>query len=209
MALSDSELLQAAQSGGCNSEQARQELFPRFARLLFYLAGHTCRLNGLHASEADDIVSNALVALIDPVVARFDPGRGDGDKVEAYLRGLIQNSARKHARFIRRGSDQRHDYASPHNAKRGLPSSAEDIRDPWDGRAVVASRDVFSFVLKLAGVNERELIDRTFLAGEEPQDVATALGVDRSTVSRRLGRFCRRVRARSPQLVGAEPLCPN
>ncbi len=201
MALSDSELLVAAQSNGSGREQARQELLPRFGRLLTYLAARACQLNGLHASEVDEVVHHALAALLNPKLARFDPGRGNGDQVDAYLSGLIQNAARMHARSIRRGDGHRHDYASPLNAKRGLPSSVEDIPDPWHGGAIVATRDVVSAILGMAGADERELIDRIFFAGEEPSDVAADLGVDRSTVSRRLSRFYGRVRALRHQWV--------
>src|SRR5262245_42984456 len=123
MTLSDSELLCAGQSGGPDSDRSRQEIPIRFGKLLSFLAVDACRLYSLHASEADCIVQWALLALFNPATARFDPTRGGGNKVEAYLRGLIQNAARKHARSLRRGSDVRHDYASPLNVERGLPTS--------------------------------------------------------------------------------------
>ncbi len=207
MALSDSELLHAAQSGGLGCEQARQDLHGRFERLLTYLAAHACRLNGLNVAETGDIISLAFVAVLDPAVARFDPTRGD--KVEAYLRGLVQNAARTHARFVRRGIDKRHDYSAPANSERGLPASVAEIRDPWDDGAIISNRNVASVVFGMASDDERELVKRIFFAGEEPEEVATWLCVDRSTISRRLGRFYRRVRTHSRQLVGTELPSPN
>jgi RNA polymerase sigma factor (sigma-70 family) len=201
MALSDSELVLAAQCGGPDSDQSREELPIRFRKLLFYLASHACRLNGLHASEAEEVVQYALQALFDSETARFDSGRSEDDRVEPYLRGLIQNAARKHARSIWRGSDQHHDYASPLNGKRGLPSSVDDIRDPRDGRDIVENRDLVSAVIDLAGADERELIERIFFSGHELGVVAADLGVDPSTVSRRLGRLYGRVRRRSYRLL--------
>src|SRR5437867_1777366 len=101
MQLSDAQLLCTAQSDGENSQQARDELMPRFGALLRYLAGWSCNRCGLHQDEAKVIVQETIVALLNPDIARFDSAKSD--HCEPYLRGLVQNAAREHARFIRRG----------------------------------------------------------------------------------------------------------
>ena len=94
--------------------------------------------------EADDIVQWALVALFNPETARFDPTRGSGNRVEAYLRGLIQNAARKHARFVRRGSTiSVTTYCRAANTERGLPTRSSHSATHGTG-LVVADRDVVS-----------------------------------------------------------------
>ena len=120
MQLSDAELICAAQSDGENRNQTRQELPIRFKALLLYLAGRACQLYKLDVGEAAVIMQLALMALTDPETARFDPVRAEG-RVEPYLRGLVQNAARTHARFLCKGAARRHNYADPENPRRKLP----------------------------------------------------------------------------------------
>lgn len=196
MQLSNVNVICAAQLGGESSEQAKKELLPRFGRLLRYLAGRACKLYGLYPSEAGDIVQNALVSLLDPSIAQFDSGRGD--RYEAYLRGLIQNAARSHARFIRKGSTTRHDFADPMNANRNLPVAVDGIQDDHDERSAAENRDHAAAVLVLANPDTCLLIYRVFFSGEAVEQVAISIGVDRSTVSRRLTRFFEQVRVAQP-----------
>jgi RNA polymerase sigma factor (sigma-70 family) len=209
MQLSDADLICAAQSDGENRDPSRQELPIRFKALLFYFAGRACQLYKLDAGEAAEIVQLALMALTDPDTARFDAVRAEG-RVEPYLRGLVQNAARTHARFLCKGAARRHDYADPENARRKLPMSVDGITDTRENRqAVVESRDLAVAVLAMATADERLLIARVFYRGESVEEVAVSLGVDRSTVSRRLTRFYRRVRARGWLFYAASHRCPN
>lgn len=197
MALSDVELICAAQSGGESSKQARNELVDRFGNLLRYFAGNACLLAGLDPSEIDDVVQAAVADLCDPDIARFDPARPKAS-VQSYLLGLVQNAARTHTRFVRQADDVRHDYGDPLNADRDLPSSPADIADGHDDFADAADREetarAAAAVLLLAAPDVMVLVRAVHYRGETPEQVALAIGVDRSTVARRLYRFYEQVR---------------
>lgn len=191
MPLSDTDVICAAQSRGESNTEARKEFVARFDRLLRYLTYRACSLCGLDTGEAEEVLQNALIALLDPATSGFDPGRGD--RVEPYLIGLVQNAARSHARFVRKGDGKRHDWFDPDNRRRCLPTSIEDIPDPREPGAVVETRDFAAVTLAVARRDERRLVDRLFFRGERTRDVAEDMGIDRTTVSRRLDRFYRRV----------------
>ncbi len=207
MQLSNTDLICAAQSDGESSQHAKNEVPIRFGTLLRFLADHARKLYGLDVTETDDIIQLALLALCYPKGVRFDPTRADG--YEPYLRGLVQNAARTHARFLRQGNAKRHDYSHPDNHRRNLPVSADEVRDPYDNQAGIETRELAGAVLVMAGTDERALIDRVFYRGEAVEGVAISLKVDRSTVSRRLTRFYRRVLSRGWLFCAADQRCPR
>jgi RNA polymerase sigma factor (sigma-70 family) len=195
MALSEIELLCAAQSGGINAAQARNELPIRFAALLRYLANHARRTYHLDASHTDDIIQRILVAVFDPDRARFDPARAK-EGPEAYLRLFAQNAARDHAAFVRHGDKVRHNYADPDNTRRHLPASPDDVadqHDPWVGSE---ARETAVAVLAMADPQERALVVAVYYQGLTPGKAAGEAGVDRTTVTRRLARLFLRFRER-------------
>lgn len=193
MALSDVDVLLAAQAGGESNDPVWQEFFGRFQRLLRYLANHACQHYGLHSSEADEILQVALIALASPNTTRFDPSRGNGG-IEPYLRGLVQNAARGQKRFVRKGAELRHDWSHPDNLRYHRPVSLNDLRDPFDHPALIEAHEEALAAAVMADEGERDLLNRIFVQNEAVADVADALGIDRSTVSRRLSRFYIRVR---------------
>jgi RNA polymerase sigma factor (sigma-70 family) len=198
MALSEVDLIVAAQAGGQDSRQRQEELMARCGPLLFYFARRACKTIGLDPdNDANDIVQNALVALIDPEAARFDPSRGD--HWQTCLLHLIQNATRVHSRSIRRGAKVRHDYGHPDNRRRHLPKSPDAIEDPHDDLAEAAEREqttkVAAAVLVMANPEVLVLIQGVYFRGETPAVVGLAIGVDRTTVTRRLERFFEYVRA--------------
>jgi RNA polymerase sigma factor (sigma-70 family) len=192
MHLSDADLLCAAQSGGDAGYDARKELPIRFERLLLYFAHHACRLNSLPLPEADDIIQLALLKVL-TTKTPFDPARGG---VEAYLRGLVQTAARSHRRFLRPGTRRRHDWADAENGRLGLPTTVEAIADDFDAQAGTDARDGAAAVLAIASVDERGLVHDVFYRSISIKDVGISIGVDPSTVSRRLTRLYSRVLAR-------------
>ena len=198
MALSDVELICAAQSGGEPGKQACEQLMARFGPLLRYFAGKACLLTGLDTSEIGDIVQEAVADLLDPAIARFDPAHPKAS-VKSYLLGRVQNAVRNHIRFVREDAAKRHDYADPQNARRGLPVSAADVADAHDDFAVAEDREqtvkTAAAVMLMATPEVMVLIQGVFFRGETPERVGLAVGVDRTTVTRRLSRFYDHVRA--------------
>ena len=194
MHLSDTELICAAQSGGENSTQASEEVPVRFKATLRIFAGRARKLYHLDASATDEIVQRAMLAFFNPKIARFDPDRSDDP--QAYLRGLIQNAACSYARFLRRGDKHKHNYLNPDNPRRNLPSDVaeiEDTRDPW---VPAEARDTAVAVMAMATPEERGLAIAVFYRGQTPEEVGVGLGVNRTTVTRRLGRLFLRYRER-------------
>lgn len=186
--LSDTELLAAAQAGDTNS---CDEIYPRFKTRLIYLAHHACRLHGLHITEVDEVIQIAISALL-TTETKFDAVRCDD--VIPYLRGLVQNAARGHRRQVRRGAEQLHDYASPDNNRHNLPVNANDIEDRYDAAEQVETTDLAVAVMDMADEDEQQLIEQLYFEHKPVKIVAAALGVDRSTVCRRMSLFYQRVR---------------
>ena len=198
---SDDDVLRAAQSGGETSTSARNDLDSRFGKLMRYFAGKACRLFGLDTSEVEDIVQDAAADLLDPTIARFDPTR-QGASVQTYLRGLVQNAARCHARFVRKGDGKRHDYSAPDNAREHLPTSSAEVHDSADDLAVAveseATASAAAKIMALATPDMRAIINGLYHRGETPEQVGFAIGVDRTTVTRRFARFREEVAAKVP-----------
>jgi RNA polymerase sigma factor (sigma-70 family) len=198
MQLSDADLIVAAQSGGETSNQARQDLMARFGPLLRYFAGRACMLTGLDISEIEDVVQEAVADLLDPNIARFDPAHPKCS-VKSYLRGLVQNAVRNHISFVRESDTKRHDHADPQNTRRDLPASPADIADPHDDFAEAEDSEqtakTAAAVMVMATPEVMVLIQGVFFRGETPEKVGMAIGVNRTTVIRRLARFYEHVRA--------------
>lgn len=190
MHLSDAELLCAAQTDATNRDDAREEIPIRFNALLLYLAGWACRRCGLHRSEVEEVVQSTLLALF-TTASPFDPSRGA--VVEPYFRGLVQNAARSHQRFLRKGADRRHDYADSLNVRLALPSSPDEVADRRDDLAVAVAQEhnakAADAVLVMANPEMAIILRGLYYLGKTQDEMAVAIGTDRSTVSRRLARF--------------------
>jgi RNA polymerase sigma factor (sigma-70 family) len=188
----DSDIICAAQSGDDSSIQARSALISRFGKLMRYFAGKAIGLFGLDPSEVEDVFQDAAADLFDPAIARFDPTR-PGASVQNYLRGLIQNAARRHSRFVRNGDAVRHEYAAPENARQHLPASSAEVHDTADDLAIAIDSEQTASdtakVMRLATPEMTTIIRGVYHRGETPEQVAAAMGVDRTTVTRRLARF--------------------
>lgn len=191
MALADIDLLCAAQSADATNE-IRDEFADRFSDFLRYTAGRCCWLYKLDLSMVDDVVDLAIMMVIDADGARFDRSRGETHL--AYLRGMVQNAAKQHARFIHRGGRLRQEWGDPLVSQLKLPGCVEEICDLKPGPSVETD-DLVERVLAVASDGERLLIDRHYFRHESLESIANSLGVARTTVSRRLDRFYDRAAA--------------
>jgi RNA polymerase sigma factor (sigma-70 family) len=193
--LSDSDLICAVQSDDAHTQdEARKELMDRFGSFLHVLAGQACLLAGLNVDQhREDVVDLAVVDLLDPDKAKFDPARPDASP-KSYLRGLIQNAARTHGRFVRRGATVRHDYSHPENDNQHLPESPVAIPDPFDAYADIDDSGVVAAALTLASPRLRLAIYRFYWCGETMEQAAGSAGVSRSTISRDLASFYEKAR---------------
>lgn len=70
------------------------------------------------------------------------------------------------------------------------------VRDSRDTTLIPEARELAEAVLELADLSERMLVNRVFWKGESVDEVALAIGVDRTAVTRRLNCFYERVRVR-------------
>lgn len=190
--LSESQLLCAAQASASNSA-IRDEFVDRFLGFLRYSAGRCCCLYKLDLSMIDDVVDVAIAMVFDGEQVRYNPARSDG--CLTYLRGLVQNAAKQHARFIHRGEDRRQDWDDPIVAQLHLPTHMEEIPEPFHSVPLIESNELVALALAIAQPDERALIDRYFYDGESFDEIADSMGMTRSTVSRRLERFCNRAAA--------------
>src|ERR1700722_3339610 len=136
-----------------------------------------------------------MLALFNAKLARFDPARSDGP--EAYLRGLIQNAACSYARFLRRGDKQKHNYLHPDNSRRNLPGDVAEVEDTRDAWTPTEARDTAVAVMAMATSEERGLVLAVFYRGQTLEEAGGGIGVNRTTVTRRLGRLFLRYRERS------------
>jgi RNA polymerase sigma factor (sigma-70 family) len=189
---SDCDILCAAQSVGDSSKSARQQFDAHFGKRIWYFAQKACGLFHLDPSEAAEIVQNAVADLLDGSLARFDPAHPKAS-VTNYIRGMVQNAARKHSNFVRHGDDHHHDYSAVENPHRGLPSGPADIADPWDDLAEAVEQDETAVtagkVMALAAPDISPLLRSLYFDGMTPERTARTIGVDRTTVIRRVARF--------------------
>lgn len=194
MPLSDVDLLCAAQAAPANDKAIRNEFIARFGGFLRHAAGNQCSVRGIsQASEIRAVMHDAVAMVFNPDIARFDPMRSAHWK--AYLQGLVNNAAKSHAQFLYEGDERRHDWGSQETRERDLPQRIEDVI----GRSLMmvdaTQRDLVQAVIRLADADESVLIARHFFGDESMEDIARSIGVDRTTVNRRLRRFLKRVRA--------------
>lgn len=183
MALSEPDLLCAAQAAAA-TPAIRNEFAERFLGCLRYYAGRYCILYKLDLSLMEDIVDEAILMLLDDSWVRFDPARGETHL--AYLRGMVQNAAKRFARFIHRGGKYLQDWKDPLIVQLKLPTCLEEVSESEESDEVETLAEI---ARKVALPDERELIDRHFFRNETMQAIADSLGVARTTISRRLERF--------------------
>jgi RNA polymerase sigma factor (sigma-70 family) len=186
MPLTDAKLLRAVQTAP--TRELRDDFETRFRPILYRAAADQCNLRGIHQTEINDVVQDAIGLILNPKIKRFDLR---GENAVAYVWGQVQNAAKSYARFLREGDAVRHNWGDERNADRGLPQRIEDVAarmiDP-----VIA--DLAAAAMDEADNDEAILIGRHFFDEDTLEAIAIDLGVDRSTVSRRLRRFCQRVR---------------
>ncbi len=188
MALADPDLLCAAQAAGA-SKAVRDEFADRFYGFLCYCAGRGARVYKLDRDDVDEVVNLAVAMVFDRRLARFDPKRG-GTHL-AYLAGMVQNAAKQHARFVHRGADELQDWNDPVVEQLQLPTRLDEVADII-ADALEDIEESVELALYVALPAERLLIDRHFYNGESFDEIGAALGVSRTTVSRRLQQFyCR------------------
>jgi DNA-directed RNA polymerase specialized sigma24 family protein len=150
----------------------------------------------------------------------FDPGRCTARQ---YLTGLVRNATKQLHRFRQHvpawenwlnpdaaaafavaqhhtgGEPRRHDWSDPDNARKGLPSSPEEIIDPVDGWDREEEYNQELVEVALAGEPERvrTLVRACYYGNMTSTEAATLVGVrSHTTVLRQLDAFRLRARAR-------------
>jgi DNA-directed RNA polymerase specialized sigma24 family protein len=183
MALSDPDLLCAAQSAAATSE-IRNEFADRFLGCLRFFAGRYCVLYKLNFDLIDDVVDEAILMVLDDTWVRFDFARGDTHL--AYLRGMVQNASKRFARFIHRGGKLLQSWTDPLIVQLKLPTCLEEVPEQVPSLEVEELAEV---ALQVALPDELVLIRRHFYGNESMQAIADSMGVARTTISRRLERY--------------------
>ena len=182
---SPAQLLVQAQSTDALARAAQEQLIAVFDDDLRKSAGHTCRRYFLHSQERDEVLAETYQQIVNPAIARFAPHRG---KPEHYLRGLVQNSARKvntQVRPIRRfGLCDSMECAANTRCSRQSPDAAAE------------ARDTVAFILKSASPRMRRVLRLLFWKSWPVQRVAIQMGMNRFALVRQLNAFFEQMRVR-------------
>lgn len=185
-------LLAAAQAAG-SSPAVRDEFVVRFAKFLKYCAGKHCRSHKLPLDYIDDVVSMAIVMFFDPKVAKFSAAKSTA--YLAYLEGLVRNAAKIHWRFIHTGAKKVQHWDDPLIDQLGLPTCLDEIETLEQVPPIEVAEEA-AIALSVATPNELVLIHRHFFEDESILQIAVALGIARTTVTRRLNRYYARAKAK-------------
>ncbi len=211
--LSDVEVLVRAQSGDSSAQATLPSRFGGIepiagvengGGLLAAYANKVCRMNGMPPRDdiIQEIVAEVYVDMLRSEVSRFDPERG---APKAYLWGLAMNAARRVRRFEyphRHCSSQGQEKAIADTPRTESPPvvSHDDIPELVD-RSVesppqlaianegqeIRSRSLSAFVAR-ASQDVQTTIERRYWNGEPIAKVASDIGIERTTLSRRVKR---------------------